>query len=355
MHFLSETASNEWSELAEKIFTEGVEPEACRASIQSNFFSMFCFYIGVLFIVKKADVAKGRQWLLEGTLLEQDGLFMNAFVTSFLERQNNKFEMPAVCFEDPAPYVHFTTTPVMKSARENFINYCAHTLPDFKKPIKIMDIGTGNGALLSELLKKLQEENKIDAIEEIMLIDASEAMIKLATKTIAQDFDPSLIKAHHSRIQDFSDKIDTHYDIVISSLAYHHMPYENKIIHLEKMRGLLDHFIIFELDANNDTPEMNSPELACAVYQSYGRIIDYIFSHDAPIQVAENGVDAFLMTEAVSFLIQPRGERTDYHMLRSQWHSLFAEGLGDQFLCRSEATCNADEYLDLFALHYGKI
>lgn len=354
MHFLSKAVSKDWGQLAEKIFAEGTGPEACRSFVQSNFFSMFCFYIGVLFIVEKGDVSKGRSWFLEGTLLEQDGLFMNAFVTSFLERHNNKFTMPAVCFEDPMPYVHFTTTPIMQDARRNFITYCSHTLPVFKKPLKIMDIGTGNGTLLNELLKKLQKDNKFDAIEEILLIDASKAMIELATETISRDFDASLIKSHCSRIQDFSAKINGHYDIILSSLAYHHMPYEHKITHLEKMRGQLDHFIIFELDANNDTPDMNTPELACSIYQSYGRIIDYIFSHDAPVQVAENAVDYFLMTEAVSFLTQPRGVRTDYHMLRAQWHELFREGLGNEFQCRSEVTCHADEYLDLFALHYGR-
>lgn len=113
-------------------------------------------------------------------------------------------------------------------------------------------------------------------------------------------------------------------------------------------------FLKFELDANNDTPDLFSPELICSIYQSYGRLIDYVFAHDAPIKIAEQAVDNFLMTEDISFLTQPRGIRTDYHMLRGQWHEVLSDGLGKNFECYSDVTCYSDEYLDLFSLHYGK-
>ena len=107
------------------------------------------------------------------------------------------------------------------------------------------------------------------------------------------------------------------------------------------------------MDANNDTPECSSPELALSVYQSYGRIMDFVYAHDAPVDVVTDCIDAFLMTEVISILTEPRGVRTDYHMLRTQWHDLFSAVLCPEFSLRSDSACYADEYMTLFTMHYG--
>jgi hypothetical protein len=60
------------------------------------------------------------------------------------------------------------------------------------------------------------------------------------------------------------------------------------------------------------------------------------------------------MTEAVSFLTQPRGLRPDYHMLRIQWRELFARELEDERACLCDATAYAGPYLDLFTMHFGR-
>jgi len=83
-------------------------------------------------------------------------------------------------------------------------------------------------------------------------------------------------------------------------------------------------------------------------------MIDFVFSHDAPIEVAQACVDRFLMTEAVSLLTQRRGERNDYHMLNTQWHGLFEQTLTPEFLCLCDSPCYADEYFSLFIIHYGR-
>jgi len=234
------------------------------------------------------------------------------------------------------------------------VRYCAHTLPDFSRPVSVMDMGTGNGTLLADILQHLLASGKIPGIEEVLIIDASSAMLELAEQTLRDVLPDIPIRTINDKIQNVAPRLDRPYDIAMSSLAYHHMPYEIKLRHMKELASKIDHFLLFEMDANNDTEEQFSPELAVAVYQSYGRIIDFIFSYDAPVEVANRTVDNFLMVEEISFFTQPRGERTDYHMLRSQWHRLFRDGLGDDFTCRSDTTCYADEYLDLFALHYEK-
>lgn len=262
--------------------------------------------------------------------------------------------MPDVAFADPAPYVHFTTVPAIKSARLSFLRQCGEVLPDLKRPFRVVDIGCGDGSLLADLLDHLQRSGRIDAVDEVLLVDASPAMIELARQTLGARTSPSAVKTITGRIQDVAATIAGHYDLAVMSLCYHHMPREAKIRHLRELAGKADSFVLFEVDANHDLPERDSPELAVAVYQCYGRLIDAVFAHDAPIELANACVDRFLMTEAVSILTQPRGVRTDYHMLRSQWHEVFAAGLGDDFECRGEFTAYSDDFMALFTLAYGR-
>ena len=204
------------------------------------------------------------------------------------------------------------------------------------------------------LLSHLVESGKVNQISEIHLVDPSPAMIALAKKTVGDAFPGITLTTENARIQDCSSGICDHYDIAFSSLAYHHMPLEDKRIHLTRLKPWIDHFLLFEMDANNDTPDLYSPDLAFSVYQSYGRIIDFVFAHDAPLDVVTDCVDSFLMTELVSILTQPRGERTDYHMLRTQWNDLFRTVLGPEFVLQCDSACYADEYMALFTMHYGR-
>lgn len=354
MLFLSNQERTEWKEMLDDIITYGTEPDKFRKEIRKNLLPVFQYYTGTT-LIANGHKEEGIKWLRTGTMDEEEGLFSNAFLLGFLSRHNRELVPPVICFEDPAPFIYWAGMPVMKKSRENFIKQCADSMPHINKPFRIIDIGCGDGGLTVKLIKKLREKGKIKEIDEILLIDSSAGMIEVAEKTLSKDFPPSVIKTINSRIEDCSEKISSEYDLAISSLAYHHMPVEKKKIHLEKIKSKINHFVIFELNANNDTPEMHSPELAMSNYQSYGRIIDFVFSCDAPVELSQNCVDSFLMAENVSFLTQPRGIRSDYHMLRTQWHELFINTLGNDFTCYSDSTAYADEFLDLFTMHYGRI
>ena len=353
MLFLSEDEKREWRRRAEGLREGAVSAgEACEG-IRPNLIPVFMFFAGAL-LAAQGHREKGAAMIKEGALLEQEGLMFNTFLSSFLDRHEGCLVIPAVIFQDPAPFIHFAGVPALRGARANFTKHCAHSLPVFKGPFRIMDMGCGDGGLLIALLSRLREEGRISDIAEILLLDASSAMCALAEEKVSKAFPGAAIHRVHSRIEDFADHLEGKYDVILSSLAYHHMPGEKKSVHLKKIGPHMDHFIIFELDSNNDTPEQFSPELALSVYQAYGRMIDFLFSHDAPLETAIPSVDAFLMAEAVSFMIQERGKRTDYHMLRPQWHELLREALPASFTCRCDSTAYSDEHLELFTLHYGR-
>ncbi len=359
MFFLSSAENKNWQALGESVLKNNDAPVDVKDGIRPNLLPAFRFYVGTLL----AAAGKGEHavdWIEAGVLEEAFGLFSNAFLAGFLNRHEGKLTMPVVVFSDPRPFVHFTTIPAISESRRLFIQCCGETLPAFDHPLKIMDIGCGNGALMADLLVHLKTIGKINAIQEVFLIDPSPVMIELAKETVGNVMSPSAIRTSTRRFEEmrFEDICGgtkkTGYDIALSSIAYHHMPLEKKKKHIESLKPWIDHFIIFEIDANHDTPELHSPELALSVYQSYGRLIDRVFAHDAPVDVALACVDQFLMTEAVSILTQPRGVRTEYHMLRSQWRALFENTLAPEFECMCDITCCGDQYMNLFAMHYGK-
>lgn len=353
MLFLSDKEKDIWNSFARKILESNAIPVGYEDNIRSNLLSAFCYHIGTRF-AGAGHYERALEWLSAGTLHEEPGLFSSTFLVGFLSRHQGMMRKTAVAFEDPRPFIHFSHVPVMEQARVNMIHQFTHSLPDYDRPVSCMDIGCGDGALTVRMLSHLVEAGKVPGFKEILLIDPSHAMINLAKEKVGRIFPGTRVLVDNARIQDCSRSLGRHYDIAMSSLAYHHMPVEDKMVHLMLLKPWIDHFLLFEMDANNDTPELNSPELALSVFQSYGRIIDFVYSHDAPVEVVTDCIDSFLMTELVSILTEPRGIRTDYHMLKSQWHDLFRKILAPEFSLRLDSTCYADEYIDLFTLHYGR-
>ncbi|MDO9538533.1 MAG: class I SAM-dependent methyltransferase [Methanocalculus sp.] len=353
MLFLSSQEKADWPHLAEEVLQGDAAPGQYDNEIRSNLLPVFHYYIGTM-LAADGQRERGIDWLRAAAHYEGSRPFSASHLLGFLERNGGRLTMPVVVFRDPQAFLHFTQNPIMKVGRQKFVAECGETLPRFERPFSMMDIGCGDGGLTVLLLKQLTECGKVGEIREILLIDPSPAMVHLAEEKVRAAFPDLHITTECCRIQDLSAGIDRRFDLAISSLAYHHMPYEEKRIHLLQLKAWIDHFIIYEMDADNDTPQQHSPELALAVYQSYGGIIDCILSQDVPEEVATTCVDQFLISEIVSFFIHPRGTRTEYHMLQTQWHALFTECLSPEFSLRCCTPCYIDRYTTLFTMHYGR-
>jgi hypothetical protein len=178
-------------------------------------------------------------------------------------------------------------------------------------------------------------------------------MLEVAAGKLRQAFPDLTVDQRHGRIQEHAAKLPADIDVALLSLAYHHMPWDDKAAHLREMSGKMNHLLLMEMDGDNDTPQLGSPELAVSVYQSYGPLIDAIFAHDAPITVTQSCVDNFVMAEVISFLTQSRGQRNDYHMLRGQWTRIFGENLTGHHP-RGEATVLASDGCEFFACHWSR-
>jgi SAM-dependent methyltransferase len=353
MLFLTDQESRSWKGFAEKVLKDRLFPGIDLPVMRPGLLPAFHFYIGT-YLLSKGINPPGEQWINAGISGEPGGLFSNAYLASYLRRNNGRLVIPEVIFSDPAPYVHFAGTPVLVNSRARFFAECCRALPRITAPLKIMDIGCGHGQAVTEFLGNLRKAGLIDKVDEILLIDPSEGMLKLARENTSLAFPEARITVSHGRFEAFSERIEGHYHVALASLAYHHMPFETKKFHLEKLREHIDQFVLFEVDANNDSPDIGSPEMALSVYQSYGPLFDFVFANDAAVDLAISSIDRFLMSEAIYFFTEPRGRRTDYHMLRSQWHQVFREGLGMGFDCLCDSACYGDENMSLFTMIYGR-
>lgn len=350
MFFLSKKESQKWQTKAEQIVHEKTPPEVGLTTIAPELHHHFTYFIGTI-LCAKGQMERGKDWLREGALNEP--IPGNSYLLDYIERHNNTLAMPQVTFSDPRPFVHFTSVPQIKGARDRFIENSVKSLPRFNQAVKVMDVGCGSGALLIQLLQGLVKVKKIVGVEEILFIDPSEKMLGLATQNAKQVFPSAKIVIEQKRIEDVECSGAT-YDIALAALAWHHMPFEVKLVHLKKWGDHVKHFLMFELEANHDTPEQFSPELAVSMYQAFGGGAALVLGHAAPKEVQKMSVDYFLMTEAISLMTQPRGLRSDYHMLRSQWHDLFAQALGSRFKCLGDETCYSDGNVEFYGVHYGR-
>ena len=230
MLFLSSSEKEQWALWRAEIGSKKLMPETFSYGGRSNLRSVFDFYVGTVLLAEGRSDA-GWKWIKHGTFIEEDGLFLNAFLAGFLERHEGKFIMPETVFADPRPYVHFTTVPIMRNSRLNFLKQCSHSMPEMKRPFRMMDIGCGDGGLTAALIERLREAGRIGDIGEILLVDPSEKMLEMAQRTLADAVPDAPARTLLGRFEKVSHRIEGSYDLAVCSLSYHHMPYQTKIEH----------------------------------------------------------------------------------------------------------------------------
>jgi SAM-dependent methyltransferase len=350
MFLLSESESNQWSELARHALEDGpAEPRDHAFVVAPTMRAAFFYYVGGLFAAAGL-VSDARRWLEAGRDIEP--IPACACLLDVLDRHGDTLVIPEVIFSDPRPWGHFAGLPTLRTARENFLRIATDSLPHFEEPLRLIDVGCGSGELGVRLMRSLIEAGKVGRVGAVALIDPSAGMLEAAGRNVAEAFPDAEIRLIQSRLED-AGALGERYDVALASSSVHHMPAELKAEHLGALSGSIDHFLLSELEANHDYPEQSSPELAFSAYQIFGRGIQWIFTEDAPDEVRRACADTFLMTEAISILTRPRGERTEYHMLRGQWRALL-DLVMRGFCCVCDSTCYADEYVEQFMVHYAR-
>lgn len=351
MFLLSDNAVERWKALGRTAASKtSTPPPTVARDIEEDLKAPFYYFVGTMFGAK-GKMAAAKKWLGEGQRVEPFPAC--AYMLDLIGRQGDTMKIPEFTFTNPKPWEYFSSLPELRTARENFLQRAVQSLPGFERPFSLLDIGCGNGDMGVRLIRELLDARKITEVRSVMLLDPSRRMLKLAQENMKKAYPAAKVRCLETKLEN-AGPLDDDYDVALASSSIHHMPAETKKAHIEKLGGSIDHFLLLELEGNHDYPEMHSPELAFSAYQVFGRALQFIFSQDAPADVQRQCADIFLMTEAISILSQPRGQRTEYHMLRSQWRALLDEALGEEFCCVCDSTCYADPYVEQVMMHYSR-
>ncbi len=350
MLYLSGHGIENWKALAAAVEQDpSMTPADTAGGVPGNLRTPFHFYVGTM-LAAKGRIPAARKWLEAGSLSEP--LPACSYMLDLIERQGGALSIPEVTFSDPEPWVHFSSLPELCAARDRFLELASGSLPTFSGAFSMLDIGCGNGELGVRLIEALIAAGKVERVGSVMLMDPSAGMLELAGRNVARAFPGAEVRLLETRLEDAGELSPC--DVAIASLAVHHMPAETKRVHLGRLGETVDHFLLMELEANHDYPELHSPEIAFSVYQVFGRGLQFVFNQDAPAEVHRKCADMFLMTEAVSLLSEPRGDRTEYHMLRRQWRDLLDEAMTPGFSCLCDATCYSDPFVEQMTIHYAR-
>ena len=351
MYYLSREQARTWRELANTALGGDWFDPSVLADQPSSLRPALCYYLGTT-LLDDGRVEEATRWLQLGAEIEP--IRANAYLLDYLERNNGVLAAVQPSFSDPRPWAHFSSLPHLKSAREVLLSFCESSLPESEAPLRLMDIGCGNGALTVALMKRLLDSGRAPRIGEVLLMDPSHEMLAVATAQVVEAFPEVKVTGVEGTLEAASSDLPKGYGLALCALSVHHMPYEQKTVHIGALCEAADNVVIFELGANRRHPR---PVLSRACFlglpdvRSVARV--YLRATRSP-DVQQACADIFVMSETVSLLTEPRGTRTEYHMRRKQWHELLESVCPPEMTCLGETTCYRDEHCELVALHYGR-
>ena len=254
--------------------------------------------------------------------------------------ENQAFAPAATAFQETTPYDVWTQTDLYKSQMAGTLkaitDFARRTPPpaSTSRPT-IVDIGSGNGILLVEIVKQLLTIYQLESIQ-IISIEQSPEMLA-ATQRYCQIsipipivFIPICAKIQEISVQQLAT-IEQHRPIwfINASLSLHHMPSEIKVPTMKMIANLSTSCLISEAHYNHDLPEKNTPELISSVTESYGFVIQDVLNSAASEADKKLCINNFLLTEAITILKNDREDRGDYHALISEWEAIAEQGNWD--------------------------
>jgi SAM-dependent methyltransferase len=243
----------------------------------------------------------------------------------------------AQVFQETTPYDVWTQTDFYKAQMTETLEAIATFAKRNPPPASntcptIIDIGSGNGVLIVEIVKQLLALYDLDSIQ-IISIEQSPEMLAATQKHCQASISiPIVFIPICGKIQNVTTKqlqaIKKHDPIwfINASLSLHHLPREIKVPVMKTISSLAEHCLISEAHHNHDLPEKDTPELIYSVTESYGFVIQDVLNSCVSEIDKKLCINNFILTEAINILKNDREQRGDYHALISEWQEIVEQG-----------------------------
>jgi hypothetical protein len=251
--------------------------------------------------------------------------------------EHQAFTPAAKAFQETTPYDVWTQTDLYKSQMAGTLAAIAAFAKRIPPPASntcptIIDIGSGNGILLVEIIKQLLDLYQLDSIQ-IISIEQSPEMLAATEKYCQASISiPILFTPICCRIQEITTQqlaiIKSFNPVwfINASLSLHHMPREIKLVSMKMLADLSNHCLISEANNNHDLPEKDTPELVYSVTENYGFIIQDVLNSLVSEIDKRLCINNFVLTEAINILKNDRAQRGDYHALIPEWQEIAEQG-----------------------------
>lgn len=238
-----------------------------------------------------------------------------------------------VVFQNTSPYNAFVKTNFFNEYQRGILRYIRKFAASVPPPTSdgtatILDMGTGNGILISKIVEKIIPINGLKRIR-LILLDPSESMLCSAEKNCRQNINIQMdIVTICCRAEDMDEgQIGFICEMkpiwfTNASLSLHHMPSEVKIPLFRQLRKLAPYCILSELNWNNDSPEAKSPELIYSIVNGYGLLFKNILESPITEKEKKSTIHKFLLAEAIRMIKETRSNRTDYHTTIEEWKKI---------------------------------
>lgn len=237
-------------------------------------------------------------------------------------------------FSNASPYTAWTKTITFRDHRKGVMEAIAYFGKNFppaeNNNISIIDIGTGNGILISDIINKIAISAKLNSVD-LVLLDQSDDMLKNAIEHCSSHINIpctssticcNIRKPDEKQYSDILKHVP--YYFANASLSIHHMPADEKLNLLKDFRKITKYFIIEEMNSNHDIPEKDTPELLFALYKSYRWIFEDIYLSSLTEDERTAAIEQFFFAEAIKIIRMDRQERIDYHTTIEDWERIAA-------------------------------
>ena len=200
-----------------------------------------------------------------------------------------------------------------------------------KSRFTLLDIGTGDGVLLAEILNQVFLEGFATEVRAVLL-DKSAAMVEASAnhcrKAVTHPVEFVSFKGDVGALSLVQQRQlrGLNVTVALASECLHHLPAHLKIKTFSTLSGLAPDLLLAELEGRHDLLEPGSPRLLLSVWRFYGGLLRSLEEEKLGAEDERLCREQLLLPEIARLILCDRSHRGEYHCASRRWIKLANEG-----------------------------